>query len=169
MGMKAVDIKGKRFGRLVVIERAPEKNKHGQAMWICLCDCGQAVTARSNHLRTGGTHSCGCLKREVTSSLKPGKSHGLSYTQIYKRWASMLTRCYRPTAANYHYYGGRGITVCEEWRDSVEAFIRDMGLPEEGQSIDRIDVNGNYEPSNCRWATATEQARNKRNSRAKQI
>lgn len=144
-----INLTGQRFGRLVATQRAPHARR---VHWRCACDCGGEAVVSADRLRSGKTGSCGCRR------------HGQSRLPEYRVWATMLERCRRPRAANYHNYGGRGIGVCERWLD-FDAFYADMGArPSPKHSIDRIDNDGNYEPGNCRWATASEQNRNKRPS-----
>lgn len=158
-----IDMTGRRFGRLLVIAEAG-RNKHRAVMWRCRCDCGAESIVRAQYLRSGHTTSCGCWKREVpgTWTLK----HGQSNSRLYKIWRNMVRRTTDPNFPDYPNYGGRGITVCQEWRESFEAFARDMGPTHRNDlTLDRIDNEGSYEPDNCRWATAIEQARNKRSNR----
>jgi hypothetical protein len=149
---------GSRFGRLTVTSRT--EAKAGQATWLCRCDCGREVAVQGGALRRGHTSSCGCLRLE---QLHGGSRGGRARRNECRSWRAMIRRCTVPTQDGYANYGGRGISVCQRWLDSFDAFYADMGKrPSRAYSIDRINVDGNYEPGNCRWATMKEQAANKR-------
>lgn len=156
-----IDITGKRFGRLVVISRAP-RDGHGNDKWDCRCDCGKPTTVLGYSLRSGETKSCGCLSREITS--KRATTHGLgTKAPEYEAWKGLSKRCANENTKCYNRYGGRGVTVCNRWRgvDGYPNFLSDMGKkPTAEHSLDRINNDGNYEPNNCRWATKAQQARN---------
>lgn len=164
--MKRLDLVGLRFGRLTVVKREGMDNTRKNTTWLCLCDCGNTVVASTCHLKTGHTKSCGCYKGKaegcVATQFKT--KHGISRSRIYRILHGMKQRCTNPNAPKYHLYGGRGIRVCEEWYNDVQAFYNwavSHGYVD-GLTIDRIDNDKGYEPSNCRWVTIAEQNRNRR-------
>jgi hypothetical protein len=157
-----IDLTGQRFGRLVVEGYSHTKN--GKTHWVCKCDCGKRVTVISDSLRRGKTRSCGCYRDEVSSEVH--KVHGMRQTRMYTIWKDMIKRTENPSEKSFKDYGGRGIKVCEEWRHNFQSFY-DWAIKSgynETLSIDRIDVNGNYGPNNCRWATQKTQCNGKRNN-----
>ncbi len=156
-----IDLSGQKFGRLTVIERLFERRNHDyrSALWLCRCDCGNEVRTYAGYLKSGNTKSCGCLHKEAVTK------HGFRHLPEYNIWRGMLDRCYNKETAAYPRYGGRGITVSDEWKESFEAFYRDMGTrPSEDYSIDRKDNDKGYSKENCRWATSEEQMRNRSNN-----
>lgn len=153
---KFIDLTGQKFGRLTVIDRA-SINKHGKPAWNCICDCGMSAVVLGRNLKGGYTRSCGCLHKEVMSK------HGMHGTRTYDTWRSMIQRCINTRCPVYDHYGGRGIKVCDRWLN-FKNFYEDMGVRPEGTSIERVDVNGNYEPGKCIWATPKEQSANRRNN-----
>lgn len=162
--MKGYNLVGQTFGRLTVIERVASKGKGRE--WLCLCTCGNEKIVNTHSLMSGGTRSCGCLEIENLKSGNNRRTHGLSGTRLHRIWKRMKTRCYNKNTNDYVLYGARGIAMCEEWKTSFPCFAEWAllhGYTDE-LSIDRIDVNGNYEPSNCRWVSSTQQANNKRNN-----
>jgi hypothetical protein len=158
-----INLRGRRFGRLKVIERAPNTSDW-KARWCCRCDCGAELIVLSSNLRRGNTRSCGCLRRDRCADVGSVGYivHGRTGTSEHRAWVNMLQRCENPNHKSYKNYGGRGIAVCERWHD-FQAFVADVGpRPSPSLSLDRIDNDGGYEPGNVRWATRSEQNSNRR-------
>lgn len=152
-----VDLTGKTFGKLTVISRAPNKWK-GKTTWFCKCTCGAITQTLGGNLSHRGKGSCGKFKCRLGD-----RNHRVQATPEYWAWIGMKRRCLNPKLKNYHHYGGRGIAVCDRWMDSFTNFLADMGMkPHKGYHLDRINNDGNYEPSNCRWASPSESAFNRR-------
>ena len=153
--MKKINLVGQRFGKLLVVSEDFTKNR---TAWLCKCDCGGETIALTTNLRKGNTVACGCRRKETL------KTHGRCKHSCYVHWRSMKQRCLNKNSSDYENYGGRGIRICKEWLD-VEQFISDMGIPPtKKHTLERINVNSDYKPSNCKWATRKEQANNKRNT-----
>lgn len=162
---RPIDITGYRFGKLTAIEVTGSHRKG--RIWRCVCDCGEETFVPTGRLKNGWTKSCGCAKVEHGVKLgKASATHGLSHrVSEYNIWAGMKARCYNRRSASWKRYGGRGIAVCDSWRDSFDAFLADMGRrPGPNYSLDRIDVNKDYGPDNCRWATQSQQQNNRRDN-----
>lgn len=154
---KAHELVGMRFNRLTVMSRVENSNK-GTSRWLCLCDCGSQSVVGGTKLVKNLTKSCGCIVLEMISNLN--KSHGMTDAPTYNTWRGMRERCTNVNNSHYSFYGGRGITICDRWLESFENFYEDMGEKPEGLTLERIDIDGNYCPENCKWDTPTNQAYN---------
>jgi hypothetical protein len=160
---RLIDIAGRHFGRWTVLAIHPERSRYGKVLWHCRCSCGSERIVCGIHLRRGSSTSCGCFSREqfIKRLTKHGHARRGKRTHAYTRWRGMLGRCFDPNNKYYCYYGALGVTVCERWL-TFENHYSDVGDAPPGMSLDRTDVNGDYEPGNTRWATAPEQIRNRR-------
>ena len=165
MNMRYIDLTGKRFGNYTVLRRVPSTNNN--VKYLCHCDCGTEKIVYASSLRSGKVVSCGCHKNNQCGD--NFRKHALRRSTLYGVWSSMKGRCLNPNNQKYSIYGGRGIKVCDEWRNDFKAFYDwayangyDENAPKGQCTIDRINVDGNYEPSNCRWVTAKQQSNNVR-------
>lgn len=171
---KVKDLTGQKFGRLTVIEQSgyTEKNQYGSryAVWLCRCDCGNYCKMDTGTLKRRGNHSCGCLAREHLLDMSRNNiTHNMTGTRLYGCYKGMMSRCYRERDVHYNAYGRRGITVCDEWKSNPKSFIEwalSHGYSDD-LTIERIDVDGNYEPSNCTWVPMSEQYKNKQSNHRK--
>lgn len=173
MGARA-ELLGETFGRLTVVEPHGDiarADGRSCTTWLCQCECGVALVVKTESLRSGNTKSCGCLRADAASvngrrnrrhGHRLGPGNAVPTSPEYRSWSSMVTRCENPRFKDFRHYGGRGISICARWRESFQTFLADMGPRPRGRSLDRIDVDGNYEPGNCRWATAKQQRQNQR-------
>lgn len=161
---KLIDRTGHVYGRLKVISRfdCGPASKGRRTMWSCLCECGSETVSTGHELASGDTTSCGCFQRESTADRH--RLHGMTRTPTYRSWQAAKERCYNPKNDRYSAYGAKGVTVCDRWRGSFDAFLEDMGERPAGLTLDRRNPLGNYDPDNCRWASNSEQVRNKRTS-----
>lgn len=164
---KLNDLSNREFGRLTVVKKSHNDGKN--TWWLCRCTCNNETIVRGDRLLKGITSSCGCLRKEVASDVQKANftKHGLSKTRLYRIWVNMIQRCTNPNATEYEYYGGKGVTVCQEWRDSFTSFS-DWAIAngyEEHLTIDRRDNDKEYSPENCRWISIQEQQLNRSNNR----
>jgi len=158
-----IDLTNQRFGLLVALKDTG-RCQYGRALWLCRCNCGKEIIARSNCLRRGDTKSCGCLQKIKPNARRHGMAGGVggaNRSPEYNTWLHMHQRCSNPNSLRFKHYGGRGICVCERW-NSFDNFFTDMGPRLKGFSIERINVDGNYEPSNCKWIPKQDQSKNRR-------
>ena len=158
---KIKNLIGEKFGKLSVINITKLRDANGSVIWTCLCDCGHKVDVSGNSLKSGGSKSCGCSRLESITKHGHSNSNDGKSTATYNSWTSMMNRCYREQNHNFKYYGAKNVKVCDDWHDFIN-FLRDMGERPENTTLDRINPFGNYEKSNCRWATIEMQNNNMR-------
>lgn len=169
--MKLIDLVGKQFGKLTVIEKTQSKkypSGGGGVVYLCLCECGNKKEILAGNLRSGHTTSCGCVQNQTRATIHT--KHGASNHRLHNIWTDMKQRCYNPKAKSFKDYGGRGIAICDEWKDNFQAFY-DWAMANsysDDLTIDRKDVDGNYCPENCRWATKKEQRHNRRDTKERE-
>jgi hypothetical protein len=162
----SLDVCGQKFGRLLVVERLGSYNKR-ESYFKCICDCGNELNVKLGHLKSGNTKSCGCYKSEIRTKLNTthGNAKSKNRSTEYVSYHAMISRCYNKNQRSYADYGGKGVIVCDRWLNSFENFLEDMGKkPNSNYTLERIRVNGIYEPNNCKWITRAEQSKNKRTS-----
>lgn len=163
--MQRIDLTGKKFKMLTAVKFTAmfQTNGRRRSGWECLCDCGERVVVDTENLKSGKANSCGCYSKTHPHNYSHGESSKATKTKEYRTWNGIKDRCYNKTSKTYSYWGGRGIRVCKRWLDSYQNFLSDMGRsPSPKHSIERINNDGNYELSNCKWATKKQQANNRR-------
>jgi hypothetical protein len=158
-----IDLTGKVFGRLTVVGDSGKRTNNRQILWECICVCEERTLVCTYNLRSGRVFGCGCQRNAV----RHGHARAGEVSKTHHSWTAMKQRCLNSKCPGYADYGGRGITICDRWIESFESFLSDMGEKPEGKSLDRIDNDGNYNPSNCKWSTPVEQASNRRPMRAR--